>query len=58
MELFVISMAIVGLATTISAIDESIDWVASYHREGEEDHNYRAQQTDSYDRLCDQGHRE
>ncbi len=36
MELFVASMAIVGLATTICAIDESIDWMDSYRREGED----------------------
>ena len=58
MELFIAAMAITGLVTTIAAIDESIDWVASYHREGDEDHEYRAQQTDTYDRLCDQGYRE
>ena len=58
MELFIAAMAITGLATAIAAIDESIDWMGSYHREGEEDHAYRAQLTDSYDRLCDQGYRE
>ena len=58
MELFIAAMAITGLATTIAAIDESIDWMDSYRREGEEDHAYRAQLTDSYDRLCDQGYRE
>ena len=58
MELFIAAMAITGLATAIAAIDESIDWMGSYYREGEEDHIYRVQQTDSYDRLCDQGYRE
>lgn len=53
-----IAMAITGLATTIAAIDESIDWMGSYRREGEEDLQYRTQHTDSYDRLSDQGYRE
>ena len=41
MELFVAAMAIIGLTTTIAAIDESIDWMDSYRREGEEDHQRR-----------------
>ena len=53
-----IAMAIVGVATTITAIDEHIDWMDSYRREGEEDHEYRAKLSDSYDTLCDQGYRE
>ena len=56
MELFLAAMAITGLATTIAAIDESIDWMDHYRREGEEDH--RARQTLSYDQLTDQGYRE
>jgi len=32
MELFLISMAVVGVATTITAIDEFIDWLPSYRR--------------------------
>ena len=58
MELFIAAMAITGLATAIAAIDESIDWMDSYRRAGEEDHAYRAQLIESYDRLCDQGYRE
>ena len=53
-----ISMAIVGVATTITAIDEHIDWMDSYRREGEEDHEYRTLQTQTYDQLTEQGYRE
>ena len=56
MELFVAAMAITGLVTTIAAIDEYIDWMASYRREGEEDH--RERQTLSYDQFTCQGYRE
>ena len=56
MELFVAAMAIIGVTTTIAAIDESIDWMASYSRKGEEDH--RERQTLSYDQFTCQGHRE
>ena len=58
MELFLIAMSIVGTATTVAAISEYFDWMDSYRREGEEDHAYRAQHTNSYDQLCDQGYRE
>ena len=58
MELFLAAMAITGLATTIAAIDESIDWMDSYRREGEEDHEYRALQTQTYDQFTEQGYRE
>ena len=58
MELFVAAMAIMGLATTIAAIDESIDWVTSYYREGDEDHEYRLHKTQTYDHICEQGYRE
>ena len=58
MELFIAAMAIIGVTTTIAAIDESIDWVASYHREGEEDHEYRARQTLTYEQFSEQGYRE
>ena len=56
MELFVVCMAITGLATTIAAIDESFDWMNHYRREGEDDH--RARQTISYDQFTEQGYRE
>jgi len=49
MELFVVSMAIVGLATTICAIDESIDWMSSYRREGEEDLKHHVNKHHNYD---------
>ena len=58
MELFIAAMAITGLATAIAAIDESIDWMASYFREGEEDHEYRAKQTLTYEQFSEQGYRE
>ena len=58
MELFTAALAITGFCTLIASIDEYIDWVSSYHREGDDDHAYRTQHTDSYDRLCDQGYRE
>jgi hypothetical protein len=56
MELFVVCMAITGLATTIAAIDETIDWMDHYRREGEEDH--RERQALSYDQFTCQGYRE
>ena len=58
MELFLAAMAITGLATTIAAIDESIDWMDSYRREGEEDHTYRARIALNYDQFTEQGYRE
>ena len=58
MELFVVGMAIVGLGTTICAIEESIDWMDSYRRRGDEDLQFHTQYTDTYDRLSDQGYRE
>ena len=58
MELFIAAMAIIGLTTTIAAIDESIDWMDSYRREGEEDHEYRARQTPTYEHFTEQGYRE
>ena len=56
MELFIVAMAITGLATTIAAIDESIYWMGSYRREGEEDHLER--QVLTYDPFTCQGYRE
>ena len=56
MELFVVSMAIVGLATTIAAIDEAINWMTHYHREGELDHAERYAL--NYDQFTEQGYRE
>ena len=58
MELFLAAVAITGLAATISAIDEHIDWMDSYRRAGEEDHEYRALQTQTYDQFTEQGYRE
>ena len=58
MELFLTAMAITGLATTIAAIDESIDWMDSYRRAGEEDHEYRVLQTQTYTQFTEQGYRE
>lgn len=49
MELFIVSIAFIGLCTTIAAIDEYIDWVPSYRREGEEDHQQRANKQSNYD---------
>ena len=49
MELFVISMAVVGLCTTIAAIDETIDWMGSYRRVGEEDSQRHNNDTSNYD---------
>jgi len=37
MEPILLYLMIVGTATTICAIDESIDWLESYYREGRED---------------------
>ena len=57
MELFVISMAVVGLAATITAIDEFIDWLPSYRRAAEEmrdEDNFHT----TYDEICEQGYRE
>ena len=56
MELFIASMAITGLATAIAAIDESIDWMDHYRREGEEDHRDRLAL--SYNQFTEQGYRE
>lgn len=58
MELFIAATSLVGLTTIIVAIDESIDWMASYFREGEEDHEYRAKQTLTYEQFSEQGYRE
>ena len=58
MELFIVGLSITGLATLIAAIDESIDWMASYRRQGEEDLQFHKQHSDTYDRLSDQGYRE
>ena len=58
MELFIVGLSIVGLATSIAAIDESIDWMASFRRVGEEDLQFHTQHPDTYDRLSDQGYRE
>lgn len=58
MELFIAAIAITGLATTIAAIDESIDWMDSYRREGEEDRAYRAHMTLDYNQFTEQGYRE
>ena len=57
MELFVISMAVVGLATTITAIDEFIDWLPSYRRAAEEMRDEDNLHT-TYDEICEQGYRE
>lgn len=57
MELFIAAMAITGLATTIAAIDEFIDWLPSYRRAAEEmrnEDNFHV----TYDEICDQGYRE
>ena len=51
MELFVVSMAIIGLSTTICAIDESIDWLESYRREGREDLEHYKNQNDPFFRV-------
>ena len=56
MELFIVAMAITGLATTIAAIDESIDWMGSYRREGELDHAERYAL--NYNQFTEQGYRE
>ena len=51
MELFVVSMAIIGLSTTICAIDESIDWLESYRREAREDLGHHKNQNDPFFRV-------
>ena len=56
MELFVISMAVIGVTTTIAAIDEAIDWMAHYRREGELDHAERYAL--NYNQFTEQGYRE
>jgi len=57
MELFVISMAIVGVTTTIAAIDEYIYWLPSYRRAAEEMRDEDQLQV-SYDQFTEQGYRE
>ncbi len=49
MELFVISIAVVGLCTTIAAIDEAIDWMGSYRRVGEEHSQRHIDKQSNYD---------
>ena len=52
-----ISMAIVGVATTITAIDEYIDWLPSYRRAAEDMRDEDQFQV-SYDQFTEQGYRE
>lgn len=58
MELFLISMAIIGVATTVTAIDECINWMDSYRRAGEEDQEDRERYAQIYAKFSEQGHQE
>lgn len=40
MEIIALYLLFVGTLTTIAAIDESIDWMTSYRRAGEESHQH------------------
>lgn len=46
MEIIALYLLFVGTLTTIAAIDESIDWMASYRRAGEESHQHTGTGTD------------
>lgn len=51
MELLVISVAVVGLATVICAIDDSVNWTESYRSKGREDLEYHENKNDAFLRV-------
>lgn len=52
MEVIALSFMVLGVATTITAINEYIDWLPSYKREGDADLEWQKRQIkENYERF-------